>query len=414
MNYGAQLKKIRRFLRDPNGNIWGTTYLKTAFNDIQREIQHHTGFLEKVEVLGLPPLYQFSYMFDWEWRHLPSDQSKYNQCLNYYQQGAYTFCNRWEMQTEYGGTGTAEEAGCHFTQQWEAWAGLVPGETIKVKFPEDFYSSKLVAYDYVPLFNVDKKKIASHDASYIARMGTPIAYYMDDELDNDFVIYPAPSTVVWNDVSDPIDPEYIYTYSWEESDAYITGIGATFLRTDSDNSRQYIFVWEIDGAEPQDYGLRGMYLFETGYVSTGQYGMVVYVEDDTTPPLGTYESRTGTLFSQDEGIAISVIDADDNVLLVYDSMAADIQDELDTSDFPEFMQKYIECGVLERSYSANTDGRIQSLKDYWGLRYQTGIEMMKRYMRKRTQDRDYRLITSKRPPVRRYRHPRLPDGYPAI
>ena len=94
---------------------------------------------------------------------------------------------------------------------------------------------------------------------------------------------------------------------------------------------------------------------------------------------------------------------------------ADLEDGSDESEFPRFIQKYIEYGTLERAYSANTDGKIESLGDYWALRRKMGLEAIKRFKGKRKTDRDYRLITKGEPTGRRHRkEPRLPDTYPAV
>jgi len=160
--------------------------------------------------------------------------------------------------------------------------------------------------------------------------------------------------------------------------------------------------------------MRGMYLFEIGTEQSGQFGMVIYREGDTVEGIGIIASRTGSLFNQDLGLAIDIVEADNNVLLIYDVMPGDIQDDNDESDFPEYLQKYIECGVLERAYTANTDGRIDSLRDYWGGRYRLGLSVIEMIKGKRKADRVYRLRTSQRPAQRNFRHPRLPDGYPAV
>jgi len=409
MKYGAQLKKIRRYLRDPKGNIWESTYLRTVYNDIQRELQHLTGFLENVEAIRVPSLYQYSYLYEWEWRHLPGDQSRFFRCLRFHQQGGYAFCNRWEMQTEFGLSGVTGEDGALFTHPWEAWADT-PGEAVKCKYPEDFYRSKLMAFDNKPLDYIDKKTITQRDPSYKSRSTEPYGYYRESDLDDDFVLYPRPSSITWNDVLEQSDPDWVYNHSWESTS--FPGTGETFTRTDSTNNREYLYIWELTLNTDDDYGMRGMYLFELSFSQSGQYGMVLYVVGEATGPIGTFESRTGTLFNQDEGIAISVVDSVDNVLLIYDAIAKDIQDEQDTSDFPEFMQKYNEIGTLSRAYGANTDGKIKSLQDYWEYRYQVGIEMMKKFMKKRKSDRDYQLVTGSLPVSRKFRHARLPDTYP--
>lgn len=397
MRYGSQVKKIRRFLRDPDARIWQSHYLLTTFNDIQREMQHLTGFLENVEAIRVPPSYQFSYMFDWEWPFLPDYLSRFYQCLNLYQQGGYVFCNRWEMQIEAGYEGTAEEDGTHITQPFEAWY-LTCGDIIKQKFPPDFFKAKYIAYDLKPIVAVDKKQVMSA-SDYKTREGEPFCYYREDDLNDDFILYPKPSSVVFDDVVEQTDNEWSYSQEWEGD----LVVGEQF-------ADGYIYFWEVPEYTGEDYGLRGMFLFEMGFSYSGYYGMALY--KDNEEPFGTMVH--GETMNQDEGIAVDIVEAENNLLLIYDAMARDIQDESDQSDFPEFMQKYLECGTLERAYSANTDGRIGSLRDYWGYRYQIGITMMKRYMIKRKSDRNYRLTTSTRPPNRNYRHPRLPDTYPAV
>jgi len=399
MRYGSQVRKMRRFLRDPDARIWESVYLMTVYNDIQREVQHITGFLENVEAIRLPPSYHYSYMFDWEYPHLEGD--RFYQCLNLYQQGGYAFCNRWEVQTSNGTDGTAEEDGAHFTHPFEAWY-MTCGDVVKYKFPPDFFKAKYVAYDLKPIYPIEKKA-AMQSSDYKTREGEPFAYYRDDNLNDDFVLFPKPSSVTVEDIIEQPNYLNVYSQSWESD--YVEG--EQFTR---DADPAYLYFWETGDYSGEDYGLRGMFLFEAGVSLAGQYGMVLYRDD--YEPFGTIIS--GDYMNQDEGIAVDIVDAENNILLIYDAMAREMQDESDESDYPEFMQKYLECGTLERAYSANTDGRIGSLRDYWGYRYQIGIMMLKKHMHKRKSDRNYRLTTSRTPPNRNFRHPRLPDAYPAV
>jgi hypothetical protein len=43
----------------------------------------------------------------------------------------------------------------------------------------------------------------------------------------------------------------------------------------------------------------------------------------------------------------------------------------------------------------------------------TGIQMIKKFMIVRKQDRNYCMVSSDRPSMRNQRHPRLPSNYPA-
>jgi hypothetical protein len=102
------------------------------------------------------------------------------------------------------------------------------------------------------------------------------------------------------------------------------------------------------------------------------------------------------------------------VLFIFTKTPTDIEIDEDEPDFPDYVCKYVIPGVLEAAYGANTDGRIKSLAEYWGYRREVGYGVMKRYLRKRSNDRDYRLATHGTPGTRTRREPRLPDAYPAV
>ena len=410
MNLGDQLERISRFLRDPNGSIWGRSFLINLYNDAQKEIQIKTGYLEAVEVLNIPPTYQWSYLYDWEWPFM--DGSKFHQALNYQERGDFVFCHIFEPQVDYFGLGSdANDWGPHHTQVWEAWMSLGTGDLVSVRFPENFHSVQLLAYDREPLDAVTRKNVTNRDTDYVVHTGEPRWYWRDDDLDNSFIAYPRPSMVDWNEVVEPGDPNYIYTFDWEFTHL---GLDDHFAQnwTRTNGEFEHVFLWETDPALTD--GMRGMFVFEAGVSHAGQAGSVLYVSGDTTDALGTFQVRTGSIFSQEEGIAVQVLDDTNNFLLIYDVMPKDMTFDSDESDFPRFMRKYVEHTVISRAYGANTDGKIQSLSDYWSYRAEVGTQMIKRFMAKKKADRDYRLITSQRDPRRTMRHPRLPSTYPAI
>ena len=404
MDFGQQLKRIRRFLRDPDAVIWSRALLRSLFNSVQRAVQQEVPVLEDVVALRPVPAYHFSYIHDWEWPYLPSSQSQFYQALRYQQQGDFTFCHRFEAQT---GFGDATDEGYHFSHPWEAFISGTPGEPVRLKFPSNMLSIKFLAFDYDKLEFVEKKDIALNDTSYVSRMGTPISYYVDDEVDNTFIPYPLITSPVWNDdVEIPFDYDFSYSYSWESS--YATG--ERFTKTDSTNIRSYVFTWEDATMTGQDEYAHGMWMFEVGY-SPG--GSVVYVSSDTTSiEFGQLTSRSGSVDTEDYGVVVDVVDAVDNYLLLYDYNPSEIVTDNDTSDFHPFFRKYIDFGVISRAYQANTDGNIKSLSDYWSARYSAGLEVMKQYKTMRRVDRDYRLGAFVSP--RGKRHPRLPSGYPSV
>jgi hypothetical protein len=134
------------------------------------------------------------------------------------------------------------------------------------------------------------------------------------------------------------------------------------------------------------------------------------VEDQTT---GIIAVRTGSADS-DIGAPVDIVDVTNNVFLVYTVSPTDMRTVSDVPDFPSFARKYVRFGVVSRAYGGNNDGRIRSLSDFWGARYALGVQLVKRYMRNKRQDRDYRLTTKGVIPRRGARHPRLPDRYPRV
>lgn len=143
-------------------------------------------------------------------------------------------------------------------------------------------------------------------------------------------------------------------------------------------------------------------------------GAVTTVTDDTEDSdEGTIAIRSGD-GDTEVGASIDVVDVDDSVFMVYSTSPSKVFGAADEPDYPDYLRKYLRYAVAARAYGANTDGRIKSLADYWTMRYELGISFIKRFMRLRRQDRDYRLTTKGAMPRRATMRPRLPDGYPAI
>lgn len=143
-------------------------------------------------------------------------------------------------------------------------------------------------------------------------------------------------------------------------------------------------------------------------------GLAITVSgDEESGDEGTIATRSGDADTQ-VGVSVDSIGVDDSLFMVYSVSPAAVRNGQDEPDYPDYLRKYIRYGVAARAYGANTDGRIKSLSEYWGMRYDLGVQFVKRFMRMRRQDRDYRLTTKGVRARRNYRHPRLPDGYPAV
>lgn len=123
---------------------------------------------------------------------------------------------------------------------------------------------------------------------------------------------------------------------------------------------------------------------------------------------GTYAES-----NQDAGIVTDYLRTDDNVTLIYQQRPTDINSDRENPTLPRYLQKYIEHGVLANAYTANTDGKIKSLADYWQWRKSLDQQVLNKFKAKRLADRDYRLTSFEGVPRTR-RGPRLPSAYPAV
>ncbi len=342
MSFADELVRIRRLLRDPDGNIWDTDLIREFWNEVQHEVQIRTSVLEDVTVLAVPPRFTYSYIHDWERSHTPKGSFR---CLHQ-QDGHFAYTYPDEVQENFGVTGDTSQGGSIGTHPFEAWA-QAPGYLPKIPFPANFHKAKGFYYDEEPIEYEDRKAIERRDPSWRSREGRVISYTRESMEDNQFMLFPKPSSVTWDD--------------------------------------------------------------------TAGTGMATSVSGDTTgSETGIITQRTGNVLSAESGIATEVLDSVDNVLLIFDVAPVEVTGFADELDFPFFLTKYVRYGVLARAFMANTDGYIPSLANYWNQRYELGIKAIKRFRSNKTRDRNRVLSSEDISSRRTIRHPRLPDGYPAI
>lgn len=119
------------------------------------------------------------------------------------------------------------------------------------------------------------------------------------------------------------------------------------------------------------------------------------------------------LDSQDTGITIDIIDTEDAIFTVYESIPWDITTWVDSNlDLPDWTLKYVMYGVLERAFGSDSDMFIPTLRDYWKGRKELGIQALKKFKRMRSGNRDVVMGRGSRGGTPR--RGRLPAGYPAI
>ena len=193
MTFADELLKIRRLLRDPDGNIWNIGMLRAFFNEVQADLQQQTSVLEDVTVLAVPPRYPMSYTHDWERSHTPTGSYR----AFYNQDGHFTYTYPAEVQETFGVAGDTSLSGTTGSHPFEAWFST-PGLLPKIPFPVNFHTAKGFYYDEEPIEYEPRKVIERRDPSWRSREGKPISYTRDSDEDNQFILYPMPSAV-WDD-----------------------------------------------------------------------------------------------------------------------------------------------------------------------------------------------------------------------
>lgn len=192
--FNQSLTRMRRFLRDPSGEIWEDEDIRVAWNDAQLEIASKINFIERINAYRYPPLYSWSYGWDWEVQHIDGDMYQY---LHNWPARDMIICYPWEPGYWLDSMSTADD-GARFTHPWEA-EYLAPGDVVRIPLHAKFNQMKYIAFDESPIDPITEKELAQSDPWYKTCSGEPVNYYRPDEYENDIVLYPRPSSVTWDD-----------------------------------------------------------------------------------------------------------------------------------------------------------------------------------------------------------------------
>jgi hypothetical protein len=330
----ASLGRIRRFLRDIDGVVWSDSDLLVLWNEAQYEIAQKTGMIEKIENYYYPPVFNWSY--HWEWEKQYTDGDRLRQCLSINEVSGSIVSYPWES-FYWLSTLSTPDTGYRVTQQWEAFY-CTPADVVSVLLNSQTDKIRFLAFDEKQLVPVLQRELAFSDPYYRTTEGEPTCYWKVDEYSNSIVIYPRPSSVVWQDTL--------------EEDVFS----------------------DIEGIISSDE-----YWLDTG----------------------------------DYGITVDVIDSEDALLAIYDAYPFEVDNWVSgTSDFQDWLLKYVEYATLERAFGSDTDGYIPTLRDYWKQRKEIGIQAILRFKRMALADRDFRLGVFVG--TARGHGGRLPAGYPAL
>lgn len=329
---------LRRYLRDPSGNVWSAAQLIVFWNQAQIEVAQKTKALERAHLYRYPPWYTWVYMWDWEYASTGDTAS--TRVLGLWQRNDYVICYPWEASYSTD-TVSPSDDGYRITYPLEAEYGA-PADPVKFPLHEKFQAMRFAAFDESALDFEAERTIAKTDPYYKTTTGEAQKYYMPDVESNTLVLYPRPSSVTWDE--------------------------------DDTSSAAYAVIVE-DGGE------------------------IILVSEDY------YDTSDVTNI-------VEALDLDGHLFIVFESLPDDVVDSSSTlAQWPIYMRKAIICAVCERAYSADTDGFVPSLRDYWKMRKEAAIEAIKMLRTKKVADRDYRLGGND--PKRQSRL-RLPSAYPAV
>jgi len=459
MTWSDQRTRIRRYLRDPDANIWSNALLLNLYNDEQAYIASKVPIDEDVQAVRIPGWFQSGYMHDMEYAY-SGYATRHPYKFGYYDdKNDYIFLHKWEAEhLESLSSASTSCAGSTYTHPWEAFvSGVTPSEPPPFPLPVDFHSITDLYWDRKPLQPTTLKEIQEQDASWRTHGGYPTHYYRHDELEDWIYLWPIPSRVDNTPTNGLLtNPDFTKgTFGWSALN------GAT-LTTDSDDR---LVITENGTTEPgateivtltagERYEVGGnvqagteatyrLYCYDRTTTkhyaaASGEAGTTITKIGPTrfTVPVGSASFNVSMVVyaAKDSGYNFYVndmyiehikgegdtdeseysasygrIDVDNNLLVIFKKETEDFDATDDVSALPSFLTKYIEYGVIARAYRANTDGRIESLADYWDWRKEVGLKILATYRSKRYSARHYQLRTPGIPGRRTYRHPRLPD-----
>ena len=242
--FSDELTKIRRFLRDPDGNIWSDAHILAYWNDAQLEIASKVGYIEKVNTYKYPPEWLWSYMRDWERQHTDGDRYR---CLLDWQARNAAISYPWEAgyYLDHSDTG---DTGYRFTYPFEGHVTNSPADVVPIPFHDRFNAMKFLAYDEQEVSAISRKELAERDGFYRTASGTASNYYSLDEERNQFVLYPRPSSVTWDSSGLLLEPTDSLADDgginiWTEAEIDDTGDGITTLTLETDGNLFSVFEY---------------------------------------------------------------------------------------------------------------------------------------------------------------------------
>lgn len=241
--FAASETRLRRFLRDPNGDIWSSADLQAYYNDAQVEIAQKTNLLVHVEAHYYPPRYDYSYLNDWEKAYIEGDRF---QALQVNQVSGEVITYPWEAAWYLDASQTPDD-GDRFMHPWEAHY-CNPADPPGVLLHAELDKLKYLAYDRLKLEPKTEKELQDADDWYRTRTGLVTNYWRPDDYSNLIYLYPRPASVTIQepDVTDALsDTGGLISSSEAWLDETDTGIVTDVIDTED-------ALFMVYSAQPQD------------------------------------------------------------------------------------------------------------------------------------------------------------------
>lgn len=386
--------RLRRYLRDPDAEVWSQDVLIQLFNEAQHTFNKDTSVLEKVVGMHVPQNTDYTRCYLWEEDYV---SGAIRRCGQYYDATEYLCLYTWEVAQIRGYTPDATD-GYRSCYSWEIYTLSEVVEDVDVyKLPYDYDTTTYMAFDREPLLPIDEVDLMHGDSSYRTHSGGPVFYYrIGQDEDREFAMYPRPDTVEIQSVVDfANDVDCGYTFVWE---ATYEHFGPESISTgkwsQTEGDYEAVYSWEQEFASGNiapgpEYDFSGYYLTNNWDVTLMEHyeGMIVGVTPDDNTIIGeegVIYRMDSALFDYEYGIPVDYVDMDNNITLLYKPRATDIlSSDDDIENWLDWQVKYIERLAVSLALRINNDRYSPEQSDFWLARYRGGLDVIRRYKGRR-------------------------------
>jgi len=430
----ADLDLVEARLHDDHA-LWPRAELLRLYNDGYRMLLAQSGAVRRWRPTGLPGRHTFGITQEWE--AASAYRGTVRKPTHAMLAEAYQGTSQWEIETVEGITPTTSLGG--HTQEWErAYRSGDSDLHFRFSFPRNHERVVRLEWQNRKLHPVGVRELDDTDSRWFAQIGEPrwwttgtgrvrsvelyeiaTAYYQTYALPTtaEGIARGFSGTRTWA-VEVPIENPTSYAYtSSADVPTLLDGLGSRVTRT-AVASVAPIHVWESEhlaaATSFTDSTTIGTYTWEHQFgaarlvLAVGQPRSVSSTARQYLPV--TSDATLGALLgrivdwrsSEDSVFALEVVVPD-----------ADLVADDTPSLIPSQMTKYLRFYVLARAFGRPGEGRQPILADFYGRRFQRGVDLFRAFGDVARSDRQFQrqdVVPARvRPP-----YVRLPATFPAV